>query len=159
MKKQKPDPLDRSALMHSAVDLLSRRDYSRQELWRKLSPKAASADDLESVLNDLVERNWQSDERFAAMYLRARSNRGVGPLRLKQELQHKGVSRDLTSDAMEQSDADWTKNAIEVARKKASSIGLDHPQLKPKLWRFLTYRGFSSDVVESAIEKIMTESA
>ncbi len=84
MKKPKPDPLDRAALMHSAVDLLSRRDYSRQELWRKLSPKAASADDLESVLNNLAERNWQSDERFAAMYLRARSTRGVDALRLKQ---------------------------------------------------------------------------
>lgn len=159
MKKQKPDPLDRAALMHSAVDLLSRRDYSRQELWRKLSPKAASADDLESVLNNLAERNWQSDERFAAMYLRARSNRGVGPLRLKQELKQKGVSGDLTSEAMEQSDANWTQNAIEVAQKKARSVGFDHPQLKPKLWRFLAYRGFAGDVIELAIEKVMTERA
>lgn len=158
MKTQKPDLLDRSALMHSAVDLLSRRDHSRQELWRKLSPKASSADDLEFVLNDLTERNWQSDERFAAMYLRARGNRGVGPLRLKQELRHKGISSELTSEIMEVSDTDWTNNAMEVGRKKANSIGFDHPQLKLKLWRFLSYRGFSSDLIESVVSKIMTES-
>lgn len=158
MKTQNPDLLDRSALMHSAVDLLSRRDHSRQELWRKLSPKASSADELESVLNDLTKRNWQSDERFAAMYVRARGNRGVGPLRLEKELCHKGISTELTSETMGIADTDWVNNAMEVGRKKARSIGFDHPQLKLKLWRFLSYRGFSSDLIESVVSEIMTES-
>lgn len=157
MKKQKPDPLERPALMAAAVDLLSRRDYSRRELWRKLAPKASSPEDLESVLDDLSQRNWQSDERFAAMFLRSRSSRGLGPRRLQQELQQKGISSELTSETLSESDQDWFENAREVAERKARSIGLDHPELKNKLWRFMSYRGFSGDQIAHAIEHIVTE--
>ncbi|MEK9766972.1 MAG: recombination regulator RecX [Thalassolituus sp.] len=157
MKKQKPDPLERPALMAAAVDLLSRRDYSRRELWRKLAPKAVSSEDLESVLDDLSQRNWQSDERVAAMFLRSRSGRGLGPRRLQQELQQKGISSELTSETLSESDQDWFENAREVAGRKARSIGLDHPELKNKLWRFMSYRGFSGDQITYAIEHIVTE--
>ncbi|MDF1763364.1 MAG: regulatory protein RecX, partial [Oleibacter sp.] len=117
MKKSTPDLLDRKGLQTAAVDLLSRRDYSRQELWRKLSPKAESSESLESVLSDLSERQWQSDERFASMFVRSRSSRGVGPRRLSQELRHKGVSEDITGHAIEEAEIDWYSQALEAAEK------------------------------------------
>ncbi|MDQ4427334.1 regulatory protein RecX [Thalassolituus sp.] len=159
MKKPKPEPLDQSGLKHAAVDLLSRRDYSRRELWRKLSPKAASADDLECVLDELAERQWQSDERFASMFVRSRASRGVGPVRLKQELREKGVDGETACSAFETSEENWHEKALEVARRKARSIGHDNPDFKLKLWRFLSYRGFSSDQISSAIDTLLHESS
>ncbi len=156
MKKSKPEPLDRSALKHAAVDLLSRRDYSRQELWRKLSPKAASADDLDNVLNELSDNSWQSDERFGAMYLRSRTSRGLGPVRLRQELRMKGLDDDLTRDLMEQQSQDWQGLATEVAQKKWSALKADDPRRFEKLYRFLAYRGFPSDVIRSVMEQFGT---
>lgn len=157
MQKPKPDPLDRSSLMTAAVDLLSRRDYSRHELWRKLSPKAASAEELESVLDDLASRNWQSDERFASMFVRTRTSRGIGPRRLQQELRDKGVDSGTSDSALETVEHDWNEKALEVARKKARSVGYDHPDLKAKLWRFLSYRGFDGDQISRAVHTLMTE--
>ena len=159
MKKPKPEPLDQSGLKHAAVDLLSRRDYSRHELWRKLSPKATSADDLEQVLDELAESKWQSDERFASMFVRSRASRGVGPMRLKQELKEKGVDGQTVSSAFEESEENWHEKALEVAQRKARSIGIDSPDFKAKLWRFLSYRGFSSDQISSAIDTIQHESS
>ncbi|MEC8524625.1 MAG: recombination regulator RecX [Pseudomonadota bacterium] len=153
-KKQKPEPLERSGLKHAAVDLLSRRDYSRRELWRKLSPKAASSDDLEHVLDELAENNWQSDERFASMFLRSRAGRGLGPLRLRQELREKGISDSLIEWAFEESEEDWYDMAVEVARKKAQSLGSYSPEVKAKLWRFLSYRGFNSDQIQHALDDV-----
>lgn len=159
MQKPKPDPLDYAGLKHAAVDLLSRRDYSRRELWRKLSPKAASADDLEQVLDELAERKWQSDERFASMFVRSRASRGVGPVRLRQELREKGVDGETACSVFETSDEDWKEKALEVARKKARSVGYDHPDFKSKLWRFLSYRGFSSDQISAAVDTLLRESS
>lgn len=162
MTKSKPDPfstegLSRKELFSAAVDLLSRRDYSRRELWRKLSPKAASAEDLESVLSELSERHWQSDERFGASYLRSRSSRGVGPVRLRQELQQKGLDSELTSELMETCPNDWFETAFAAARKKRSTLADDDPKLSEKLYRFLAYRGFTGDVIRKVIEQFGTE--
>ena len=156
MKKSKPEPLEQQALKHAAVDLLSRRDYSRQELWRKLSPKAASADDLDTVLNDLAACHWQSDERFGAMYLHSRSSRGVGPVRLKQELRTKGLSDDLSQQLMSEQEQDWYGIAAEVAHKKWRTLKDSDPRRTDKLYRFLAYRGFPSDVIRKVMEQFGT---
>ena len=157
MKKQKkPEPLDRQGLMHAAVDLLSRRDYSRQELYRKLSSRTDDADALQQVLDDLAERRWQSDTRFGAMFVRSRASRGVGPRRLQQELSHKGLSDQDKHEVMSEAETDWQALAIEVAEKKARQIAPDDPQRKAKLWRFLSYRGFSSDQIGYAIDSVLS---
>lgn len=158
-KKQKPELLERSGLKHAAVDLLSRRDYSRRELQRKLSPRSLSEDDVDVVLDELAENNWQSDERFASMYLRSRASRGLGPLRLRQELREKGIADGLVELTFEESDADWYEMAIEVARKKLQSLGPFSPEVKAKLWRFLSYRGFNSDQIQYAMDDVSTQSS
>ena len=117
MKKPKPEPLDRAGLRQAVIDLLSRRDYSRLELQRKLQPKAADADDLTAVLDDMAERRWQSDERFTDAFLHSRSDR-YGPLRLTQELQQKGIADARTAVAA--LGADWQEQAAQLALRKFS---------------------------------------
>ncbi|MBI3145525.1 MAG: recombinase RecX, partial [Pseudogulbenkiania sp.] len=53
------------SLKARAVDLLSRREHSRRELERRLAPFADSAEQLAALLDELAERGWQSDNRFA----------------------------------------------------------------------------------------------
>lgn len=153
-KKPAPDLLDASALKHAAVDLLARRDHSRHELWQKLSPKAASDDDLTALLDDLSARDWQSDERYTNTFLRSREQRGLGPVRIRQELRQRGVSGDLINDAFEQSDTDWCRLASEVAEKKAGSVNVADAKGRAKLQRFLAYRGFSSDHIYAALDAL-----
>jgi len=157
MKKQKLDPLDRAALMRVAVDLLSRREYSRHELWRKLSPKAADVGDLESVLTDLSERHWQSDERFSASFLRSRVARGHGPVRVRQALKEKGIKDELVRQSLETCEQDWYQLAMDVAAKKLAGLKGEPLEIKAKLYRFLAYRGFSSDQIQTVIERVSIE--
>ena len=61
-KRQSP------SLKARAVRYLSRREYSRLELEKKLRAYLAedeSEDDLTAVLNDLEQKGYLSDERFA----------------------------------------------------------------------------------------------
>lgn len=155
MKKLKPEPLTFSELRRAAVDLLSRRDHSRLELQRKLRPKAASDDDLETLLDELAGRHWQSDERFAEAYINSRIQRGQGPLRLRHALREKGVAEAEIRAAMDEQDTDWKVRALDAAgRKFGQGTDLSDPRQKARLYRFLAYRGFSGEQISYVIDRI-----
>lgn len=44
--------------------LLSKRDYSEQELRRKLQQKEYNTEEIEQAIEKAQSNNWQSDERF-----------------------------------------------------------------------------------------------
>lgn len=159
MQNRKPDLLDASGLRRTVVDLLSRRDYSRLELFRKLKQKAENPEDIDVVLDDFQQRNWQSDERFAESFLNSRYQRGLGPQRLKQELKEKGVASDIISLTLENLDVDWFQLALDTAIKKETSIKNSDANKKQKIYRFLAYRGFTSDQISAALDELSIPSS
>ncbi len=66
-----------AAWRRKAVDLLARREYSRAELARKLAGREADIDHaaLDTVLDELAACGWQSDARFAQMWIQAHAAR------------------------------------------------------------------------------------
>jgi len=139
-----------SELRRLAVDLLARREHSRLEIFRKLSLRIRSHDQLNAVLDDLAERGWQSDQRYAALFVRSKVSRGIGALRLKQELKQKGVAGSLAQEALMSAEVDWFELALSVARKKYASVSA-HDKWREKLYRFLMYRGFDGEQIEYAL--------
>jgi len=150
---QTPDGLDAAALKVAAVDLLSRREHSRRELQQKLLSRAASADDLYTILDELAERGWQSDQRYVGSYIRTKCLRNIGPVRLFQELRQKGVAESLIRESIEEAEFDWFEMARDAALKKASGLNLADQKDKAKIYRFLAYRGFNSDQIQYALEE------
>lgn len=142
-------------LRRAAIDLLSRRDYSRHELWQKLSIKAADTADLDEVLNDLSERQWQSDARFARVFLSSAQQRGHGPIRIQQAMRQKGLLAADIQSAFEQSDIDWIELAIQVAAKKATTFPVLDRSSQAKLYRFMAGRGFDSEHIRLAIDALV----
>ncbi|WP_236250612.1 regulatory protein RecX [Microbulbifer sp. ALW1] len=145
------------ALYNAAIDLLSRREHSCQELRRKLSAKHPEAN-FDEVLSRLQALNYQSDQRFAEVFCRSRVQRGQGPLRIRRELQQRGVHGDLIASALEQVETDWFALAAEVLQRKfrgAINPALPRDQQfkeRAKRQRYLAYRGFSSDAIAWAID-------
>lgn len=150
--KNSPDLLDMAGLRRAVVDLLARRDYSHRELIRKLGVRAKNIDDLECVLADMQQRQWQSDERFAQSYFNHRVQSGIGPLRLQQELREKGVEDHVISELFSHNESDWFQQANQVARKKYATLKSADPNKQQKLYRFLVYRGFSSEHITHAMD-------
>ncbi|WP_444889699.1 regulatory protein RecX [Microbulbifer sp. DLAB2-AA] len=146
------------ALFGAALELLTRREHSRLELRRKLVGKFPDAD-FDALFARLQELNYQSDQRFAEVFARSRVQRGQGPLRIRLELQQRGISAELLSQVLEQLEVDWFSLAHEqLQRKYRSSIDLALPreqQLKERAsrQRYLSYRGFSSDAISWALDE------
>ncbi len=145
----------------AAIDLLSRREHSCRELRQKLAPKFPDTD-IEPVLQRLQELNYQSDQRFAEVFARSRVQRGQGPLRIRQELQLRGIGSAMVQASMERlaQDVDWFELAAEQLlrkfRRPVSDALPREQQLKERArrQRYLAYRGFSGDSVRYAIEEL-----
>ena len=69
---------DFKTVENAAMRLLARRDYSRLELWRKLS-KRGEEGIVNAVLDALADKDYQSDQRFADLLVRSRISALYGP--------------------------------------------------------------------------------
>jgi regulatory protein len=149
----------------AAMDLLARREHGAEELATKLQRRFSKyrkndAEDLPlEHLNGLIlqevqkltDSGLQSNARLAESFIRARANRGQGPLKIRMELRQKGISESEIELAMTEAATDWQAIAIEVAGKKFQLEDPD-PKQRAKRQRFLQQRGFSFEHIQ-AVER------
>jgi len=139
-------------IRRAAMDLLARREHSRDELARKLQRRFKSDQELTVTiageLDRLIDEGLLSDQRFAAAMVRQLIGRGLGPRRLDEELRAKGI-RDTWQHCahVEETTIDWCERAECVYTKKFSGVPI--PQEREartkerlKRARFMQYRGF-----------------
>ena len=137
-----------------ALQLLSRREYSRAEIAQKLKKKAFENADIEVCLDTLEEQGLQSDVRFAESFIRSRIIRGQGVIRIKGELRQRGVDQEILSNALatveENEGVDWFELASDTLSRRFSSPG-DTPKERAKRERFLASRGFDFEQIRYAL--------
>lgn len=126
---------------HIAVGLLARREHSNLELRNKLRLRDYGESVIEPVLAELIDKGLLCNERFAECYVRSRVNRGIGPVRLKQELLERGVDAGLAESFLV--DQDWQQLALVVRRKRFGEANPGNVKDRAKQSRFLQYRGFT----------------
>src|SRR5256885_4176808 len=88
------EPDSPAELKSRALRHLVRREHSRAELARKLAPHAESAGAIEAVLDLLLSKNQQSDERFAEERARVLS-RKYGAAKIRHDLRARGIADEL----------------------------------------------------------------
>jgi regulatory protein len=132
------------SLKGRALRFLSRRDYSRQELRKKLLSYAESEVQLEELLDDLQKNQWLSDERYAESLVRRRTER-FGSKKILEEMRQNGLSDDLLNQYREDLKAHDPQLAFELWHRKFEILPTD-PKEKARQIRFLVSRGFSSDL-------------
>lgn len=136
-------------LRNRALGYLARREHSRSELARKLAPHADDVSALKGLLDDLVQRGYLSDARFAAEYVRAKSRR-FGAAHLANALREKDVSEDDIRNALASLDEDELARARRVWEGKFSAPPSSFEE-RGKHMRFLAGRGFSAEVVRKVL--------
>ncbi len=130
-----------------AVSLLARREHSVSELRNKLQQYDHQQNEIEKTLKWLETNDLQSDQRFTQSYLRHRSQRGCGELRIKQELKQRGVNDTLIAEAFKSAEIDWFALAVAVRCKRfGEQVPADFKE-RAKQLRFLQYRGFTHEQI------------
>jgi len=131
-----------AAIRRSAMDLLARREHSYAELLRKLRQRGVETSAAEIQLDRLVDDGLLSDERFCEAYIYYRSQRGYGPVRLREELRQRGVAETLVEQALSAVQWDWSELAQKVFSKRFPEGEATDAAARAKQQRFMQYRGF-----------------
>jgi regulatory protein len=133
-----------------AMDFLARREYGQRELIRKLADKGYLRHLVEQEIQTLTNETLQSDDRFAESFVQSRINQGKGPVRIRLDLSQRGISDAVIEMAIDESAADWLGLARDVRLRKFGPAEPADFKAKAKQMRFLQYRGFEQDHVQSA---------
>lgn len=138
-----------------AIRLLARREHSRRELAERLAAKGHAPETIAECLDDLAEQGLQSDDRFAESFLRSRILRGQGPLKIRVELERRGLDGEAIRHAFAESEqageGDWFALAGEALARRFTGPG-ESPRERARRERFLASRGFDFDQVRHALE-------
>lgn len=133
--------------MQRAIAALARREYSRADLERRLARYVDQErrQELVRVLDELQAKGLLSDNRFAAMFARSRSQR-FGAARIRHELREHGLDDELVRAVIQPLAATEEQRARAVWRKRFGRAPANAAERARQL-RFLSQRGFATDVI------------
>ena len=137
------------SLKGRALRLLAGREYSRQELERKLAPKEEEPGQLKQALDELQAKGFIDEQRVVDSVVHRRAPR-LGAGRIQQELRAKGVDAEAVAAAVATLKHTELERAREVWRRKFGTPPEDAAQ-RAKQARFLLVRGFSGDVIRRVL--------
>lgn len=139
--------LDRCA-RERVEQLVSRRDYSADELGARLRRDGYPADVVDRRVRRACESGVIDDARYAASFVRSKALAGWGRAKIERALAARGVSLDALGDLSDEllSEDDELDRAIELAGRRVRS---GRGELR-SLVRFLCGRGFSPGIAYRA---------
>lgn len=137
-------------IREKAIKLLATREYGKQELLKKMMRDHADPEDVACVIEHLIAKGLQSDERFIENCINSYSNRGDGPLKIIDRLMKRGIEKNIIDSRVHEY-CDWAQKAKQVLQKKFSDKTPNNNTEKIKQMRFLASRGFPQEVVQTVL--------
>ncbi|MGI5843797.1 MAG: regulatory protein RecX [Candidatus Xenobium sp.] len=140
-------------LRERALRILQVRDHSCEELRRKLLARGLGPEGLDSLLEDLVRLGYLDDYRFAVQFVRERTSRGRGRLRVARELEQRGVDAELARQVLEEVLPDQECETARALAERRARAGRS-PQSTA---RFLASRGFSAATIRQVLAQVFPD--
>jgi regulatory protein len=140
--------------MSAAVTLLARRDFCSSELAARLSSQGFDQQAIGSAVEELHDRHYLDDARYARQFVTVHAERGHGPIRIRHDLVALGVSEQQIDSALAER-TDWATQAQTLRARRFGAAPPHDWAEKARQVRFLMYRGFSQDDIRSALNTDM----
>lgn len=143
-----------------ALNYLSFRPRSREEVRRYLRRKETPPEIIEDVLARLDRLDFVNDRAFASFWIETREQFNPrGAHALKNELRMKGVKREVVDEMVD--DEQDEERALRAGRKKAMSLlrlpDIDYTTFRNRLGSFLQRRGFGYEVSTRTVRALWKE--
>ena len=143
----------------SALRLLGRRDYSRQELLRKLIGKGFLAAEVETVLEKFESLGHLDDRKLAQRLVNYYSEEKLwGPQKVFQKLIQRGIpaefARDLIGGEEEGGKALERLRKVLHLKSKGQAFHSLSPPEKRRLANYLRQRGYGWNDIWEALQEI-----
>lgn len=156
---------------HLALKRVSVREYGSGELCQYLKRKGATQADAQKIVEDLKERGYIDDRRYARVIARHQAARDKGPQYVQGRLRQKGVNlglpeikkiyEDCLSGGQSLGKGESELEAIErVLERRYPNARTDRSEAK-RAYQALLRRGYSADLVGKTLfsSKLPSESS
>ena len=158
------EEIRRQAAQHEArvagVRLLGRRALTRAELRKRLLARKLPETAVEATLDWLAELHYLDDEQYAERRWELLRQRQMGTSGIVHTLRHEGVPAEVTEQIRARLDdaAQDETLARELAGQRDQQLRhVPWPQRRQRLYQFLARRGFASEVIYEALERLAPE--
>ena len=150
LKRSSSKALDRQ----KALEMLSRRPYSRRELKDKLLRRGTDEQSAEDCIAWLDEHGFLDDGEYAGAVARHYSAKGYGAGRVKTELRRRGIERELADETLAELPENTEKIDAYIARRLSDPKDRDSVR---KIGAALFRRGYSWEEIRAALRRFDTE--
>ena len=142
-----------------AMQLCSRREYCRKDIYDKIISWGSSPDKAGEIVNFLVENKFVDDRRYTEAYVKdkLRFNKW-GRVKIAYMLRMQNIDKKMIADVLSQIDENEYIEILigELRKKNKSKMSGNAFELKGKLFRFATGRGFEAETINEAISRVTT---
>ena len=156
MAKRKPTVEEMLVRM---AGLCAGAEQCAADLRSKILRQGFSADEAEGMLRYLRRNRYLDDARYARAYAADKVRfSGWGRMKVRVGLRAKGLEDPVISQALDYiSDSDYQEALRKVMSAKARGLDLGDVRDRRKLYRHLASRGFESQLIISAMRRLMAE--
>ena len=150
----------RQQAVERAINYLSFRPRSQEEVRRYLRKKETPPEIIEAVLERLQRLDYLDDRSFASFWVENRERFNPrGSQALRNELRMKGVEREIVEEMVDDEHDD--ELALRAASRKAALLlqtpEMDFATFRNRLGGFLQRRGFSYAIVARVVRNLWQE--
>ena len=137
--------------------LLKLRLRTEFEIRDKLKFKNFSAALIDELIAYFKEKGHINDRKFANFWIEGRLNKPLGFKAIERELESKGLSIELVQEliSLKKKEVDEVSLARELTQRQFNKLKeRKEPaeKIKPKLYGYLTRRGFSRETITQVID-------
>jgi len=149
-------------IRHTALRLLARRAYSREELQRALLRRfPAEVAAVAAVVEQLQQEGYLNDAAYAEAFVQQRlARRAFSPAALVAELRRRGIGDELARQAVSRllPEAATLEQARRAAERKLRHL---HGKPRAQQWRslasYLARHGFPASVIRTVLQECFPE--
>ena len=146
--------LNQLSLKGRALRLLSGREHSRAELEKRLAEHESAPGELAAMLDELQAKGFISEQRVVESVIHRKAGK-LGAARIRQELNAKGLDREMVAEAVAGLQASELARARALWQGKFGTGGeatTTDPKAKARQMRFLAARGFGGETIRRVMQ-------
>lgn len=149
-------PVTKEDALIAMAGLCARSEQCESDVYKKLRVKGLGHSEAMAVIDELKNRNFIDDFRYARSFARDKVRFSAwGRMKIRAALAAKRITSSIISQAFEEIDPLDYSNALKrCASLKARTLNLDDYDDRMKLARHILSRGFESALVNEEIRRL-----
>lgn len=149
------------AVMQIALRLLTKRSYSKRELFNKILLKGGEKKYIEEVITKLTIKGFLNDENYAKNLIETQLKyKKNGLNKIKAVLFSKGINKEIIDNLIPnyKDEESLNDNIKIIAQKKYNSLvkrKIEKNKIREKLTLFLFNKGYEFELIKSTIKEVI----